>query len=118
MSMINRTALKSTLFSRRQCTTVASASSTHASGREDLGDSERSVSSCRTTQCERVWQGNMNEMLLTVTEAAKTLRLHPVTLRAMAAAGNCQPSRSAARGASWKLTCLPGPAQTIEARTP
>ena len=49
--------------------------------------SERSGSSCRVTQCERVWQGNMSEKLLTVAEAATTLRLHPVTLRALAAAG-------------------------------
>ena len=38
-------------------------------------------------RCERVWQGNMSEILLTVAEAATTLRLHPVTLRALAAAG-------------------------------
>jgi excisionase family DNA binding protein len=49
--------------------------------------SERSGSSCRATRRERVWQGNMSEKLLTVTEAASTLRLHPVTLRALAAAG-------------------------------
>ncbi len=52
-----------------------------------IPDSERSSASCRATRHERVWQGNMIERLLTVTEAASTLRLHPVTLRALAAAG-------------------------------
>src|SRR5438046_5550055 len=42
---------------------------------------------CRVTQRERVWQGNMSEILLTIAEAATTMRLHPVPLRALAAAG-------------------------------
>ena len=50
-------------------------------------DRERSSSNCRAPRHERVWQGTMIEKLLTVTEAASTLRLHPVTLRALAAAG-------------------------------
>ena len=49
--------------------------------------SERSGSSCRATKSEHVWQGNVSEILLTIAEAATTLRLHPVTLRALAAAG-------------------------------
>ena len=49
--------------------------------------SERSGSSCRATRCERVWQENMSEKLLTIAEAATTLRLHPVTLRALGGGG-------------------------------
>jgi integrase len=49
--------------------------------------SERSGSSCRATQREHVLHGNMSKILLTIAEAATTLRLHPVTLRALAAAG-------------------------------
>ena len=49
--------------------------------------SERGGSTCRASRRERVWQGKMSEKLLTVAEAATTLRLHPVTLRALAAAG-------------------------------
>lgn len=36
---------------------------------------------------ERVLRGNMPHQLLTIADAATTLRLHPVTLRALAAAG-------------------------------
>jgi hypothetical protein len=36
---------------------------------------------------ERVLQGNMPHQLLTIADAATTLRLHPATLRALAAAG-------------------------------
>ena len=49
--------------------------------------SDPSGSSCRATRRERVWREKMSEKLLTVAEAATTLRLHPVTLRALAAAG-------------------------------
>ena len=85
--MINRTAFENELFSHCQSTTVASARRTHAQWSRRSSGSERSGSSCRATRRERVWQGNMSEKLLTVAEAATTLRLHPVTLRALAAAG-------------------------------
>jgi len=86
MKILNHTASKYELLSHCQRTAVAAARRTHTSVREDLG-SERSGFGCRATRRERVWQGKMSEKLLTIAEAATTLRLHPVTLRALAAAG-------------------------------
>jgi hypothetical protein len=48
--------------------------------------SDAGSSSCRAPRRERIGQGHMSEKLLTIAEAATILRLHRVTLQALAAA--------------------------------
>src|SRR5437764_12693719 len=86
MSLINSTVIKNELSRTAKVRLSPPPGGRIRVAAKILG-SERSGCGCRAARRERVWQEDECEKLLTVAEAASILRLHPVTVRALAAAG-------------------------------